>query len=131
MNLSNDRLKRDNKEAVMLVYLNKMVFQGTDSNLSNSIIRAIEQDIQVVLVHENDTNKGGCAFWEIMEQTPVQLKSKPYSIYSNDIAVSLYSIEEYQRTSLRQLLFKMGAKPASTKRNLYGAVRQWQVRRSN
>jgi len=115
MNLSNDRLKRDNKEAVMLVYLNKMPFQGTNTNLSNSIIRAIEQNIQVVLVHENDTNKGGCAFWEIMEQTPVQLKSKPYSIYSNDIAVSLYSIEEYQRTSLRQMLFKMGAKPARPK----------------
>ena len=103
-----------------------MPFQGSDSTLSDSIICFIGQNIQVVLVHENDTNKGGCAFWEIMEQTPVQLKSKPYSIYSNDIAVSLYSIEEYQRTSLRQLLFQMGAKPARPKGVSYafGSMRE-------
>merc|ERR1711957_978855 len=92
-----------------------MVFQDPNCLLCDCIIRSMSDNVQVILVHENDPNEGGCEFWQIMEKTPEQLKTKPYSIYSNDIAVSLYSIEEYQRTSLRQLLFKMGAKPARPK----------------
>merc|ERR1711957_251702 len=92
-----------------------MVFQDPNCLLCDCIIRSMSDNVQVILVHENDPNEGGCEFWQIMEKTPEQLKTKPYSIYSNDIAVSLYSIEEYQRTSLRQLLAKMGANPTGTR----------------
>merc|ERR1712073_186424 len=75
----------------------------------------IREEIQIVLVHENDPNKNGCEFWEIIEETPEELKAEPNRIYSKDIAVSLYSVEEYQRISLHQILSKMGARPAGAR----------------
>ena len=66
MNLSDTDLQSDDKQAVMLVYLNSTTFQAANCLLCESIKRAIEKDVKVVLVHENDTNKKGCAFGEIM-----------------------------------------------------------------
>merc|ERR1712038_1180642 len=114
MNLSDDSLQRDDRKAVMLVYLNKYTYQDPNCILCRSIIKAINNAIQVVLVHENDPNQGGCEFWKVMEPTPDELMKKPYTIYSQDIAVSLYSVHEYQRTSLRNLLLKMGGTPINS-----------------
>jgi len=115
MNLSDTDLQKDDRQAVMLVYLNSTTFQASDCLLCESIKRAIDKEVKVVLVHENDVNKNGCAFGEIMNQTPDVLLKKPYNIYAQDIAVGLYSTEEYQKISILQLLTKMGAKPIGTK----------------
>ena len=111
MNLFDTDLQKDDRQAVMLVYLNKVTFQDPDCLLCQSIKRAMKENIQVVLIHENDTNEDGCDFSEIMNQTPKDIMVKPYNIYSKDIATSLYSIKEYQKISLRQLLIKIGANP--------------------
>ena len=37
--------------------------------------------------------------------------AKDISFYNFEFTVSLYSIEKYQETSLRQLLLRMGGKP--------------------
>merc|ERR1719491_2942868 len=50
-----------------------------------------------------------------MKQTPDVLLKKPYNIYAKDIAVCIYSTEEYQKNSIHQLLTKMGAEPIGTK----------------
>jgi len=107
---SDDPLQRDNREAVMLVYLNKDTFEDPNDHICECISHSIDKNIKVVLVHENDSIEGGCAFWQIMERTPNELMAKPYSMYSQDIAVSLYPMDEYQKTGLRKLLMKMGAK---------------------
>jgi len=114
MNRPGTVLREDGNHTVMLVYLNKNTFKNSGC-LFTSIVRAIDINIRIVLVHENDANKGGCDFWEIIEQTPTELRKKPYNIYEKDIAVSLYSIEEYQKISIRLLLAKMGAEPIDTK----------------
>ena len=115
MNLSDTDLQSDDKQAVMLVYLNSATFQASECLLRQSIKCAVKKGVKVVLVHENDTNKKGCAFGEIMNQTPDELLKKPYNIYAEDIAVCIYSTEEYQKISIHQLLTKMGAKPIGTK----------------
>ena len=108
-------LQEDGKQVAILVYLNKDTFKDTDCLLCQSIVRSMDNHIPVTLVHENDANKGGCSFGEVMKQTPKQLMAKPYRIYSEDIAVNLYSIEEYQKISIHQLLSKMGAIPIATR----------------
>jgi len=110
MNPSHAHLQRGNREAVMLIYLNKDTFEEP-SDICKCITQSITRKVRVILVHENDSYKGGCAFWQIMDQTPKKLMKAPYSIYSEDIAVSLYSIDKYQETSLRQLCMKMGGTP--------------------
>ena len=109
--ISNKHWHNENRETVMLVYLNKSTFQDTGCTLSESIIHSIHHNIKVVLVHENDPNKGGCDFEEIIQNTPKDLLENPYRIYSGDTAVSLYSFEDYKKTSLHQLIGKMGAIP--------------------
>ena len=75
-------LQMDKREAVMLVYLNKDTFKGPNNHICDCIMRSIDNHIQVVLVHENNSCDGGCAFWQIIDQTPKELMMKPYSIYS-------------------------------------------------
>ena len=115
INVSCSNLQRGERKAVMLVYLNKQTFKSDGCYLGETIDCVIEEGIQIVLVHENDVNENGCEFWEIIEQTPEELKTTPNSIYSNDIAVSLYSIDEYKRISLHQILSKMGARPTGSR----------------
>jgi len=122
MNLSHTDLQEDDRDAVMLVYLNKKTFKDPACLLCESIKRSMDDKIKIILVHENDTNEGGCTFGEIMNQTPRRLMEKPYNIYSQDIAVSLYSIKEYQDISMYQILTKMGAKPTS--RGIHGAIKE-------
>ena len=76
---------------------------------------SINSDIKIVLVHENDVNEGGCTFGEIMNHTPTELLLEPYRIYGRNLAVSLHSTEEYEKTSIRQILRKMGAIPFSSR----------------
>jgi len=106
-------IKRKNKKTVMLLYLNEETFHHPD-NLEYEIVkRSIDEDVQVVLMHEKDTNEGGCPFNEIVAQTPQDLMEDPYYLY-NRMAVNIYWMEGYQQVSLRQILRKMGAVPIVT-----------------
>jgi len=116
INLSHIDLRQDDKQAVMLVYLNKITFQEPGCLLCDSIVRAIDQNIKVVLVHENGVSEGGCAFGEVMNQTPKKLFAERYAMYAQDIAVSLYSTKEYEEVSIYQILTKMGAQPINSRR---------------
>merc|ERR1712038_2220828 len=111
MNILDPELQCNVEKTVMLVYLNINTFQqDSESLLYDCIKYALDKSIKVVFVHEKDTTKGGCSFHEIISQTPQKLLAKPYNIYSEDLAVSIYSVNEYEKVGLRQILKKMGAK---------------------
>ena len=97
-------------ERVMLLYLNDAVFCDPGNQLHNIVKLSIDQGIPIFLVHEKDTSKGGCPFQTIITQTPDDLMGEPYNLYSDDIAVSLYSVKQYQQVSLRQIMKNIGAK---------------------
>jgi len=108
INLMKSYEQYDNEEYVMLVYLNKDAFRVDGDMLHQSVKYAMDHHINLVLVHERDGQRGGCAFREIVAQTPEYLKKAPYNIYSEDIAVSLYTTKEYDYISLCQLLSRVG-----------------------
>ena len=62
--------------------------------------------VYLVLVHEQDTSKGGCKFEEFFKVTPQKLINEPYNLY-RDIAVPLYSMEEYRNVSLQLIINKI------------------------
>jgi len=97
-------------ERVMVLYLNDKAFCDEDNQLHNIVKLSIDEGIPIILVHEKDTSKGGCPFETIITQTPDDLKGEPYNLYSDDIAIGLYSVKEYQQVSLRQILNNIGAK---------------------
>ena len=114
MSNSNLKAQRDSKQSVMLLYLNRSVFNDSDEYLLDNTIKVLESGVPIILVHEVNTNYGGCPFGDIIMQTPTGLIEHPYNLYSENLAVSLYSINEYRKVSLRQILLKMGAMPVSS-----------------
>ena len=114
IDLSDTDLRCDGKKAVVLFYLNEDTFENEDYEECEIVKRAMDDGIQVVLVHEKDPRYGGCPFSDIILQTPQELKEDPYNLYTQDIAVSLYPEEEYQLVSLRQILSKICATPIVT-----------------
>jgi hypothetical protein len=93
-----------------LLYLNEHTFQGHDQNELTAIIQSCidDSEISIVLVHERDIAKGGCDFGDFFVNTPQELFKPPNNLFK-DIAIPLYSTEEYRTISLRQILCKMGA----------------------
>ena len=63
-------------------------------------------DIHIILVHEQDSLKGGCEFAEFFKVTPKRLIEEPYSLYK-DIAIPLYSMEAYRDVSIKMIVSKM------------------------
>eukprot|EP00966_Prymnesium_polylepis_P008268 190475-Prymnesium_polylepis.2 len=58
----------------MLLYLNSTTFTGKDGqNLAYEIRRARAFGIEIVLVHENDPKRSGCAFSRLFQTTPRDL----------------------------------------------------------
>lgn len=96
-----------------LFYLNEYTFIGDDhetKELIQVLISCLEDpDIELILVHERDSSKGGCDFGEFFKQAPpVLINGDPYFIFKS-IAVPIYSIKEYRIVSLREIASKMGA----------------------
>jgi len=104
INLSNLSMQSARRDRVMVLYLTEKVFCDQDNQLHDSVKHLINKGVPIILVHEKDTSKGGCPFGTIINLTPDDLKGEPYNLYSTDIAVSLYSVKEYQQVSLRQTL---------------------------
>jgi hypothetical protein len=58
----------------MLLYLNNTTFAGEDGqNLAYEVRRARTFGIDVLLVHENDPKRSGCAFNRLFQTTPHDL----------------------------------------------------------
>merc|ERR1712173_379773 len=72
----------------LLLYLNEDLFQDDDDEVSELVCEAVDSGIQVVCVHERDSNLGGAPFDVFFSQTPQRLLDPPYQIF-RDIAVPL------------------------------------------
>ena len=68
-------LKEHGESAAMLLYLNKdtWVEQGEVLERDVRAARKLQADLKVVLVHENDKEKGGCEFGDFFGTTPQEL----------------------------------------------------------
>eukprot|EP00593_Proboscia_inermis_P011761 CAMPEP_0171324768 /NCGR_PEP_ID=MMETSP0816-20121228/116392_1 /TAXON_ID=420281 /ORGANISM="Proboscia inermis, Strain CCAP1064/1" /LENGTH=322 /DNA_ID=CAMNT_0011823787 /DNA_START=139 /DNA_END=1104 /DNA_ORIENTATION=+ len=98
--------------AVLLLYLNKHVFDdeksGKETRTSALVKRATDLGLKLVLVHEQDPEKGACPFNDFFHLTPSDLLNKPYNIY-NTLAIPLHASLEHRRVSLRCILRSMGS----------------------
>ena len=68
-------LKENGESAAMLLYLNKdtWIQQGEVLERDVRAARKLQADLKVVLVHENDKEKGGCEFGDFFGTTPQEL----------------------------------------------------------
>jgi len=67
---------------------------------------AKNKGIRIILVHEQDLDKGGCPFSLIIEKTSTELLDPPFKLF-REIAIPLYTRDEYRTISLRLILQKM------------------------
>eukprot|EP00592_Proboscia_alata_P029406 CAMPEP_0194446598 /NCGR_PEP_ID=MMETSP0176-20130528/128522_1 /TAXON_ID=216777 /ORGANISM="Proboscia alata, Strain PI-D3" /LENGTH=1028 /DNA_ID=CAMNT_0039273333 /DNA_START=1712 /DNA_END=4799 /DNA_ORIENTATION=+ len=97
---------------VLLLYLNKDAFDdeksGKEMRTSVLVKKATDFGIQLVLMHEQDPEKGACPFNDFFQLTPSDLLDKPYNIY-NTLAIPLHASLEHRRVSLRCILRSMGS----------------------
>jgi hypothetical protein len=93
---------------VLLLYLNNDVSLGKESKTWEIVMMAKNEGICIILVHEQDIHKGGCPFSLIIEKTSTELLDPPFKLF-REIAIPLYTRDEYRRISLRLILQKMGA----------------------
>ena len=91
------------QKQLLLLYLNKNTFAVGDDCVAKVVKSVIEKKIDIILVHEQDVEKDACPFGDFFKHTPQELIDRPYTIY-NDIAIPLYSLEEYRNISLQLIL---------------------------
>jgi hypothetical protein len=102
------------EKQVMFLYLNQEVFEhDAEGLLTGMLKRAIDQGIEIILLHELDLERKGCEFDNFFHQTPMELLEEPYNIYSRGIAVPLHGYEDYREIGLKRLLCKLGAEEVS------------------
>ena len=68
-------LKKKGESAAMLLYLNKATWVEQSEVLERDVraARKVQAGLKVVLVHENDKEKGGCEFGDFFGTTPHEL----------------------------------------------------------
>jgi len=94
---------------ILLLYLHKDTFSSAaESSVAASVKAAKQKGISIILVHEQDIDKGGCPFSYFFKNTPAELIDSPFTIYK-DIAIPLYSREEYRQLSLSLILNMIGS----------------------
>ena len=106
---SNRNDKKQKPIPILLLYLNKELFsvdEGGNGNLADIVQSAMELKIDIILVHENDTTRGGCPFSQFFDQTPQYLIDPPFELY-RDLAIPLYTTPEYRAVSLRKIMDKI------------------------
>jgi len=89
---------------VMLLYLNEDSFKDPKGRLKEVVTLLYDENVNIVMVHEQDVDKGQCTFDQIIRQTPNDLVAR--GLY-NDIALPLYTRAEYRDVSLNLMLKKM------------------------
>ena len=63
-------LEAQGKSVVMLLYLNKDTWVEQGEVLERDVRAARKAGLKVVMVHENDKEKGGCEFGDFFGTTP-------------------------------------------------------------
>jgi hypothetical protein len=101
------------EKQVLILYLNQEVFGYDAEELTSMLKSARHQNIEIILLHELDPKRKGCAFGNFFHQTPMELLREPYKIYSKSIAVPLHGDEDYRELGLKRLLCKLGAETVS------------------
>ena len=96
--------KSDETDKVILLYLNKELFQDKKEKVQKFVREALNNGMEVVLVQEMDATKGHCEFEQLISQTPKDLLVSGIFV---GIAISLYSLEEYRNMSLYLMRKKM------------------------
>jgi len=92
-----------------ILYLNENLFCNDNGECSKVVKFMMDNHIPVLLVHEQENSMGGCPFEKCFNLTPSEFVELPYKLYEKDVAVPLYSADEYRKVSLRLLLSKLGA----------------------
>ena len=108
----------------LLLYLNEGTFTDAGGDLTATVMRAMELQVPIAMIYEQDETKGGCAFGQYFVQTPQVLQRPPYKLFDR-VAVPLFSCRTYRKVSLRLVLRDMGAEPC----NAGLLERQWQLLR--
>ena len=105
MSINLERYKYlDEIDKVILLYLNKELFQDKDGIVHQFVRRALNIGMVVVLVQEMDATKGHCEFNQLTFQTPKDLVISGIFV---GIAIPLYSSEEYLNISFHLMRKKM------------------------
>jgi len=96
--------------AVMLLYLNQRTF--SDPRLAEEVRQVWAHGGKVVLVHENDPAKHGCAFGRLFSMTPADLLE---ANLFGAVAVALHPGEQFRAVSMRLLAMVLGARKVGDK----------------
>ena len=91
------------QKQVLLLYLNKNTFGDGNDCVAKVVKSASEKKIDIILVHEQDAEKDACPFGDFFTLTPQELIDRPHTIYK-DIAIPLYTLEEYRNISLQMIM---------------------------
>ena len=104
-NASSELRQSSDTSTVLLLYLNEDFFDDDGEGILRQVVQSSLEDpsIKVVLVHEQDVESGGCPFSYFFGRVPQYLIDPPYEIFK-DIAIPLYSTEEYRVVSIRQII---------------------------
>jgi len=93
----------------MLLYLNSTTFEGqAGAHLAGEVRRARGTGIAILLVHECDSERGGCQFSKFFETTPPELIAD--GLYSKKIAVACHPAQ-HRAISLGLMAKELGAVP--------------------
>ena len=84
--------------AVLLLYLNARAFIDLDEAMAATVKRALDRNVPIEMLNEQDPSRGACPFCEVAERTPRELQLPPYRLFDT-MAVALYPAEEYRQTS--------------------------------
>lgn len=93
---------------VFLLHLSKETFNDDNrAIMTESIQQAREEQIPIILVHEQDLSKGAAPdFSYFFQHTPQELMDSPINLYS-EIAIPLYTRIEYRQISLHYIVEKI------------------------
>ena len=99
-----------NARTALLLNLNKDIYLIEGSTIVDIVKKAKIKGIDIILVYEQDIEKGGCPFSRllIIEKTSTELHGPPFRTF-REIAIPLYTRDEYHEICLRLILQKMGA----------------------
>jgi hypothetical protein len=104
------------RKQVFLLYLNKQTFVGPAGELlAAEVAHALQHDIHIVMLHENDRKRRGCEFGYFFKTTPRELVEM--GLYK-PIALAMYPMP-HREVSLTLVALALGA----VKRTARSAVR--------
>jgi hypothetical protein len=104
---------------VILLYLNEDTFLDDDGSVSSIILAAKKMDIDIILVHEQEVENGGCNFNQFFRQVPQELIDPPYQLLK-EIAIPVYSTPEYRSVSMNKIILRLGGVSISEKKSFFG-----------